>query len=207
MKSIIRWLVKPQYPQTENLSLIILVLRLFAGLMMIPYGWGKIVKYDQYVVDFFGDPIGIGMLPSLWLTIFAQVGCSVFLLVGFQTRISSLILAFNMLIAVKYHFFDPFSVKALPMLFLGLYLVLLLLGGGKYTIDTALFNLQKKENGLSIARDEKRKVVFIIAAFSLLTVVFTNCLSGLLSVFMIIAAGVLLFFSFFPCRIEKSDSK
>ena len=46
-------------------SYLILLFRCFSGLMMIPYGYGKIVDYDRYAADFFGDPLGIGDLPSL----------------------------------------------------------------------------------------------------------------------------------------------
>ena len=60
-------------------DVVLLLFRLFAGGLMLPYGWGKIEKYDQYCINFFEDPIGIGMIPSLWLTIFAQLGCSVML--------------------------------------------------------------------------------------------------------------------------------
>lgn len=127
-------------PVTESgLSAALLVFRIFAGGMMMPYGIGKIENFEEYAVNFFDDPIGIGMVPSLVLTIFAQVGCSVALIGGFFSRPAALILAFNMLVASKYHWHDQFSTLSLPLLFLGIYCVLAFLGGGKYSVDTLMF--------------------------------------------------------------------
>lgn len=150
MKTIINFLWSRDFLHANSYSFIILTFRFFCGLMMIPYGYGKIINYDKYAADFFGDPIGIGDIPSLWLTIFAQTICPVALLLGFQTRVASIILLFNMMVAVKFHFLDPFSVKVLPLLFLGLYLIQTLLGAGKYSLDYLMFNPNakglKKEN-------------------------------------------------------------
>ena len=110
---------------------------------MLPYGIGKIEGFEQYSVNFFENPIGIGMVPSLVLTIFAQVVCSAALVVGLFSRPAAMILAFNMLVATKYHLFDDFATLSLPLLFLGIYCTLALLGGGRYSIDNVIF----KRNG------------------------------------------------------------
>ena len=143
MKHLVDYILSRNSHPGNFYSFIILNFRSFCGLMMLPYGYGKIVNYDRYAADFFGDPIGIGDIPSLWLTIFAQTVCPVMLLLGFQTRLAASVLAFNMLIAVKYHFFDPFSIKVLPVLFLGLYLIQLLLGAGRYSLDYLLYEKRK----------------------------------------------------------------
>lgn len=128
----------------------LLLFRLFAGLMMLPYGITKIEKYDDYVIDFFGDPIGIGMVPSLWLTIFAQIPCAIFLTLGLFSRPTALVLAINMLVAIKYHWNDPFVTVSLPLLFFGMYVILTLTGGGRYSIDSVLF---RKKHQMRIDRD------------------------------------------------------
>lgn len=112
--------------------------------MMLPYGIGKIQNFQEYTVNFFDDPIGIGMVPSLVLTIFAQVVCSIALIGGFFSRSAAMILAFNMLVASKYHWFDDFATLSLPLLFLGIYCMLFLLGGGKYSLDSVIFKYDKK---------------------------------------------------------------
>ena len=55
-----------------------------------------------------------------------------------------MILAFNMLVASKYHWFDDFATLSLPLLFLGIYCMLFLLGGGKYSLDSVIFKYDKK---------------------------------------------------------------
>ena len=111
---------------------------------MLPYGIKKIQNFDQYSINFFDDPIGIGMVPSLILNIFAQVVCSIALIGGFFSRPAAIILAFNMLIASRYHWHDAFATLSLPLLFLGIYCLLIVLGGGKYSVDSLMFRQNKK---------------------------------------------------------------
>lgn len=120
-------------------DVVLLLFRLFAGGLMLPYGWGKIEKYDEYCINFFDDPIGIGMVPSLWLTIFAQLGCSVTLMAGFMSRASAAILAFNMAVATAYHWHDGLATVSLPVLFLAIYIYLTLTGAGRLSVDSMLF--------------------------------------------------------------------
>jgi len=79
---------------------------------------------------------------SLALTVFAQVICSGLLLFGLGTRLAAFILAINMLVAVVVaHKADPFE-KAEPALhFLLVYIVLLLTGAGRFSLDKLI---QKK---------------------------------------------------------------
>lgn len=199
MKQICRWLWSDAPIKAEQLSLAILFLRVFIGIMMIPYGWGKITDFDRYAENFFEDPIGIGHLPSLILTIFAQVICSVFLIVGFQTRISALILAFNMAVATKYHFYDPFSVKALPILFLGIYIAVVMFGGGRYTIDRWLFSYAKKNDSTPLCTPNiapAERTVRLLLSFALCCIVFSNSTSDLVAILLLAVSFLLLVSSF-----------
>lgn len=196
MKNLFVWFVSGTNPEGKQLSFAILFFRVFTGLMMIPYGVGKIEKFDEFTVDFFGDPIGIGMMPSLLLTIFAQLVCSLFVVVGFQTRISALILAFNMAVAIKFHFFDPFSVKALPILFLGMYCMLVMLGGGNYSLDTCLFGKREQKACNCVNMSACQRVWYLIAAFIISCVVFANFFTGVVSLVLLIGALWLLVSSF-----------
>ena len=188
MKAIVDFFLSRNNSDNNLTSFIILFFRLFSGLLMIPYGYGKIVNYDRYAADFFGDPIGIGDIPSLWLTIFAQIVCPITLILGSQTRLSALILAFNMLIAVKFHFFDPFSVKVLPILFFGMYLVQIMLGAGRYSIDHFLYSTKKVK---ALTSAEKTGLCCLTLAYGLAWFVFANTFSGLLSL-LLLAVIVLL---------------
>ena len=151
--------------------------------MMLPYGYGKIVNYDRYAADFFGNPICIGNIPSLWLTIFAQ----------FQTRLAASVLAFNMMIAVKFHFFDSFNIKVLPALFLGLYLIQLLLGAGKYSLDYFLFSKRK----IRISKNETKGILLYLVICGISWFVLANYFTGLVSVCLIVLAITLYLLSLY----------
>lgn len=199
MKRICRWLWQDTPLNTEQLSLAILFLRVFIGIMMIPYGWGKITDFDRYAENFFDDPIGIGHLPSLILTIFAQIICSVFLIIGFRTRISAIILAFNMAVATKYHFYDPFSVKALPTLFLGIYITIIMLGGGRYTLDKWLTRTSDNNNPETFCTPNIspiERTIRMLLCFVLCCIVFSNSTSDIVSIALLIIALLLLVTSF-----------
>lgn len=167
--------------------------------MMLPYGYGKIVNYDKYAADFFGDPIGIGDIPSLWLTIFAQTVCPIMLLIGFQTRLAATILTFNMLIAVKFHFFDPFSIKVLPALFLGLYLIQLLLGAGKYSLDYLIFEKRK----IKISKNETKGILLYLVICGITWFVLANYFTGLVSVCLIVLAIALYLLSLYYIKDDE----
>ncbi len=167
--------------------------------MMLPYGYGKIVNYDKYAADFFGDPIGIGDIPSLWLTIFAQTVCPIMLLLGFQTRLSASILAFNMLVAVKYHFFDPFSIKVLPVLFLGLYVIQLLMGAGKYSLDYIFYAKGEKR----FYRNEAVALILFMIACGIAWFVLGNCFTGAASAGLAALTVILYSFSLYYVRSDE----
>lgn len=166
-------------------SAAISVFRIFAGIMMLPYGWAKIEKYDELVINFFNNPIGIGMLPSLWLTIFAQLGCAVMLILGLQTRFAAFVLFINMAVATKFHFFDPFFLKALPILFLGMYSLLMVTSGGKFSLDNLIFKNVKTDSKVA-NMDFLSRAIRIATSFILSWIVFSNAFSGLVSFLLLI---------------------
>lgn len=187
MKPITNFLLS-RGSHTSNLhSFILLSLRAFGGLMMLPYGFGKITKYDELTQDFFGDPIGIGNLPSLWLTIFAQIGCSASLVLGFQTRLCASVLAINMLVATKYHFLDPFHIVSLPIMFLGVYLLTLMLGAGRYSLDYMLY----EKSTVRICGDEVSGLALFAIACGITCLVVGNCFGGLVSILLMVLALLL----------------
>ena len=116
----------------------LLLLRLALGLsMLLLHGWGKLAALLGGKISFL-DPLHIGQTPSLLLTILAEVGCSVLLVLGLYTRLSAAVLAFTMGVA----FFLVNSMKLLnnpngelAWLYFAGYLVLLCAGAGKFSLD------------------------------------------------------------------------
>lgn len=110
---------------------------LVAFFMLYGHGWGKLM--DVFAGDFgFGDPIGIGPTASLILAAFAEGICSLLIIAGFWTRLASLILTINMAVAVFFVHLpggDWFGDMELPVFYLLAFIVIFLLGPGKYSID------------------------------------------------------------------------
>jgi putative oxidoreductase len=114
----------------------LLAIRLLSGGMMLTHG---IPKFDRLFGEGpvkFADPFGLGPEISLGMVLFAEVGCSLLVMLGFKTRWATLPLLFTMLIASFYaHAADPFSDKELSLLFFTLFLSVLISGGGRYSVD------------------------------------------------------------------------
>lgn len=105
---------------------------------MLTHGWPKFQKI--LAGDWtFADPIGIGQAPSLALATFAELLCSLLVIAGYRVRLAVMPLIFTMLVAaVIVHSADPWPRKELPLLYAAAFFALLLLGGGKYSLDGLL---------------------------------------------------------------------
>jgi len=113
----------------------VLLLRLAIGILMLTHGIPKLFSLVSGQVEF---PALFGLSPalSLSLAVFAEVGCSLLILVGIGTRLATIPLMFTMLVAVFYiHGADPLAKKEVAILYLLAYIILFFTGSGKYSID------------------------------------------------------------------------
>ena len=95
----------------------------------------------------FADPLGVGMQASLILTVFAVLVCSFLILMGFATRLATIPLIITMLIAIfVIHSDDPFGNKELPGLYLAIYVLLLIIGSGRFSVDRLIAGKKKRIN-------------------------------------------------------------
>lgn len=122
-----------------QVDLAVLILRVGVSILMLTHGYAKLTRYlggDHS----FADPIGIGEKASVILTIMAEFGCSILVILGLFTRAALIPLAFTMVVvAFIVHGNDPFGDKEHPLLFLISYVALLLTGPGKYSVDNRLY--------------------------------------------------------------------
>lgn len=129
-------LIKPFPAQTD---LALLLMRLYAGgLMLVSHGWPKLMSFSEKTA-LFPDPLGIGSGLSLSLAVFAEVFCSLALVVGVFTRAVVIPLMITMLVAAFIvHADDPFQKKEFALLYLFPYVALFLSGPGRFSIDQRL---------------------------------------------------------------------
>lgn len=112
-----------------------LLLRLFAGILMMYHGYDKLVQFGERH-DQFMNFLGLGSTVSYTLVVFAEFFCSLFIVLGLFTRLAAIPLIITMGVALfKAHNGEIFGDGEMSALFLGCYLVILLLGPGKISVD------------------------------------------------------------------------
>jgi putative oxidoreductase len=128
---------------SQSIDIGILILRVAIAALMLTHGLPKLTMLLS------GDPVQflpfLGLTPeiSLGLAVFAEVLCSILILVGFGTRLATIPLIITMLVAVFYvHAADPFAKQEMGLHFLVAYILLLLSGSGRYSVDNLI--TQKK---------------------------------------------------------------
>lgn len=117
-----------------NFSLF-LIRVVFGGLLITKYGWDKLMKFSTLRYSF-PDPFHIGSTASLSLTVFAEVLCSVFIILGLLTRLAAvpLVILFGVVVfMIKQH--ASIAERELPVMYLCAFLVILAAGPGKASVD------------------------------------------------------------------------
>ena len=117
----------------------LLIARLGIAALMLIHGIPKMMMLFSGAPVQFPAVMGMPAELSLALTVFAEVVCSVFILAGFATRMATMPLIITMLVAVfVIHGAEPFSKQEPALYYLLVYVVLLIAGSGKYSIDYLL---------------------------------------------------------------------
>lgn len=118
-----------------SVDLALLIARVGIGVLMLVHGISKIPMLSQSPIQFY-DFMGLGDQVSLWLALFAEIGCSILVIFGFATRLAVIPLIITMFVAVFIiHAEDPFVKQEMGLHYILIYVMLLLTGAGKYSID------------------------------------------------------------------------
>ncbi len=113
----------------------LLVIRVVPSLLMITHGYPKFQNLISGDIKFL-DPIGIGASPSLFLAVVGELVCPIIIILGFKTRWAALPTAITMAVAAFIaHENDPLQKKELALLYLTFFVVIMLVGPGKYSFD------------------------------------------------------------------------
>ena len=137
------WIFGTSVDKNVN-SLAVLILRIVAGGFMLVHGLEKLEMLKANPVQF-ADPVGIGEPASLTLAVFAELVCSALLILGLLTRLAAIPLIITMLVVVFIvHSADDFEKQELGGLYLAIYIVLIIVGAGKFSVDRLISKRKRR---------------------------------------------------------------
>lgn len=120
-------------------------IRLFVGVMFLQFGIRHLVNYNLMVHDF-PTVLGLSSPTCLILMIIIELVCSLFIMVGFLTRLSVIPPIISMIAAEWYILHDLLPSTSiygidstqpgyLPIMFIGIFLFIAIAGPGKISLD------------------------------------------------------------------------
>ncbi|PKA84556.1 putative oxidoreductase [Ulvibacter sp. MAR_2010_11] len=113
----------------------LLLLRLSFSALILLHGIPKLIELLQGNFEF-GDPLGMGEAASKVLAVIGEVICPILIIIGYKTRWAAIPTIITMgVVAFIVQAADPIGAKEKALLFLFGFLVIALLGAGKYSID------------------------------------------------------------------------
>ena len=111
------------------------ILRVTLACLMLRHGIPKLLEFDTRSAGF-PDPLGVGHTTSLVLAIFGEVFCSALLIPGVLVRLAAIPFCSTMAVAFfVVHASDTFDQKELALLYLIGGVVVLIGGGGRFSVD------------------------------------------------------------------------
>ena len=126
-------------PYNALFAIWLFINRVGVSAFMLTHGYPKLMMLLDGRTESFPDPLGVGSLTSLILAILTEVVASVFLILGLFSRFSALALFITMAVAVfVVHTDDAFGTLEKALLYLFIYLNIIVLGPGKFSIDAVL---------------------------------------------------------------------
>lgn len=124
----------PQHFRGKGVSLLLLVVRVFFGVLFFTHGLEKMMNFQQ-LSDSYPSVLGFGSYMTLMVTIFCEFCCSLFLISGLLTRIMTL----PMIVAMGVAFFDVHDAMIpegeLALIYMTVFIILFFTGPGRYSMD------------------------------------------------------------------------
>lgn len=144
--SLKTFLFPTYYDESRAYSVLLLVMRIFFGVLFLSHGYDKLMGHASMAYLFF-DPFGIGSIISFWLVVFAEVVCSFALIFGILQRIALIPMIFSMCVAFFIvHGADAFAVRELSFIYLIAFVILFITGPGAYSFDALIGNYVLSNN-------------------------------------------------------------
>ncbi|WP_106831301.1 DoxX family protein [Parabacteroides pacaensis] len=137
MKALYRFLF-PMKPEGTGISWILLAVRIIFGLLLMTHGMAKWNSFSILEGNF-PDPLHIGSQASLASIIFVELVCSIGFILGALYRLVLIPMIFSMGVAFFIiHGADAFHVKELAFIYLVVFIIMYIVGPGKYSVDRYL---------------------------------------------------------------------
>ena len=139
----------PQYCRDRVISLLILALRVFFGILFFSHGLDKMMNFNELSYTY-PSVFGFGSYMTLMLSIFCEFACSIFLIAGLLVRITVI----PMIAAMAVAFFDVhdgmFPEGELSLIYLVLFVILYITGPGRYSFDYLIDMKFQKEKSAPV---------------------------------------------------------
>ena len=136
----------PQYCRDRVISILILCLRVFFGVLFFTHGLDKLMNFNQ-LSETYPSVFGFGSYMTLMVSIFCEFCCSLFLISGFLLRITVIPMIISMAVA----FFDihdaMFPEGELSLIYFIMFLILFFTGSGRYSVDYLIDRKFTKDKG------------------------------------------------------------
>lgn len=139
----------PRYFRGKGVSVLILLIRLFFGVLFFMHGLDKMTHFNELSYTF-PSVFGFGSYVTLMLAIFCEFACSMFLMVGCLTRI----VLIPMIVSMAVAFFDIHDAMMpdgeLSLIYFMVFFGLFLIGPGRFSVDYLIdkrvksYNLKKQ---------------------------------------------------------------
>lgn len=121
---------------SASFNIALLVLRVGFGVLMVHGGYYKLTHIDEILNRGFMSFIGLSPKISLYLLIFAEFFCAGLVVIGLFTRLATIPLIISGFVAlIKAHDSDVFGAGQPITLYIIAWIVILLLGAGKISVD------------------------------------------------------------------------
>lgn len=127
--------------QYRHMDWAVLYMRLFAGGMMLFHNVGKMQDYNE-IVNSYPSFALVGSAAVFVIVTVVEVLLAVAIILGLWVRLSALIMALGILMLFAW---GGFGVGELEFVWLGIYVFLIVSGGGLYAFDAALAPLRAKK--------------------------------------------------------------
>lgn len=134
----------PQSFRGKGVSLLILLMRVFFGILFFTHGLDKMMNFNELSYSY-PDVLGLGSYMTLMVTIFCEFCCSLFLIAGLLVRIMTI----PMIIAMGVAFFDVHDAMMpegeLALIYFIMFIILFFVGPGRYSVDYLIDNRFRKD--------------------------------------------------------------